>query len=501
MFLINKNLDYDDESGAKPSILPMVMCWLWWPTNYDNFRIPTTKCYANKIRTFLTQIIITTFLLKYYDNDKVIADFDLALQDFYKNGYIFLPISELCEKYGRNISLKYAITAYNICLMFANMSDCYWNKYFYTNFSKNIKINKDFINNATSGIIDVSFNEYMAKYNAKPLSYNKIPNEICEMLDNSLTNVERLDFISNNPTTTSTIYDNSLNNTNLIKNIFNKKFGLQVLYCARTLGPVLSYYYHDHSNFRTATTQNLVESCSERFINKIGNIFDKLYVKNGDFTMVNNYLRLFQNGVRYLSRNLNKFKYNEYLDNERLDFSKPYRSDDSFGQLQVDGTSTITKIHKICRLLDYNIIDELAKMPINMWETILDSKNDQFDDIMDEFNLAIINCGNLAFSTTIGDQCWKYYSIGFSNNIVPTNVKIVKEQFCVYRNASDIAYIIPLFVNLYEYFNVVDDAETETMVENRLKLVKNVEKCLENMKKLANIKQVKENIKVTIEDY
>lgn len=269
----------------------------------------------------------------------------------------------------------------------------------------------------------------------------------------------------------------------------------------RIFGARLSYYYHDHSNFRTPTTQNLVESCSERFINKIENIFDKLYVKNGDFTMVNNYLRLIQNSVRYLSRNLNKFECNEYSDNERLDFSKPYHSDDSFGQLQVDGTSTITKIHKICRLLDYNIIDELAKMPVNMWETILESKSDKFDNIMDEFNLAIINCGNLAFSTIIGNQCWKYYNMNFNPNIAPTNVKIVKDQFCVYRNASDIAYIIPLFVNFYEYFSVVDDKETMLMVENRQKLAEQTETCLTNMKKLGNIKQIKESINVIIKDY
>lgn len=135
-----------------------------------------------------------------------------------------------------------------------------------------------------------------------------------------------------------------------------------------------------------------------------------------------------------------------------------------------------------------------------MWETILDSKHDKFDEIMDEFNLAIINCGNLAFSTIIGDQGWKDFDISFNPNITPVNVKIIKDEFYAYQDPTDIFYTIPLFVNLYEYFNVVDDVETETIVKNRLKLTEQVEKCLENMKKLANIKQVKENIKVTIED-
>lgn len=502
MLLVYKNLEYRDKNEPKPSILPMVLCWLWWPTNYSNFIIPTGKCYATRVKTFLTQTILTTFLLKYCDNSQVMADFNSALKDCYKNGFDFSPISNLCKKYGRNISLKYAITAYNICLMFIRSTDCRDNRDFYSNFSRNIKVNKDFVNNATSDIIDVSFDEYVAKYNAKQLLYDKIPNEICKILDDSLTHAQRFDFIAYNNLAKTTLYDNILNVTSFAKNIFNKKFGLQTLYCVISFGSVLSYYYYEYVNkIGRPSTQNFVESRFRvRFIDKIANIFDKLYAENGDFTTINAYLKLVQNNARYASRNLNKFEHNEYSDNERLDFNKPYYSDDSFGQLQVDGTATITKIHKLCRLLDYNIIDELAQMPVNMWETILDSKRDQFDNIMDEFNLAIINCGNLAFSTIIGDKCWKYYSIKFNNNITPANVKIIKDEFCIYQNATNISYIIPLFVNFYEYFNVVDDKESKTMVKNRLKLAEQVEKYLENMKKLANIKQVKENIKVTIED-
>lgn len=89
MLLIYKNLEYRDKNEPKPSILPMVMCWLWWPTNYSNFIIPTRKCYATRIRTFLTQTILTTFLLKYHDNYQVMADFNSALKDFYKTVLIF----------------------------------------------------------------------------------------------------------------------------------------------------------------------------------------------------------------------------------------------------------------------------------------------------------------------------------------------------------------------------------------------------------------------------
>ena len=223
MLLVYKNLEYRDKNEPKPSILPMVMCWLWWPTNYSNFIIPTRKCYATRVKTFLTQTILTTFLLKYYNNSQVMADFNSALKDFYKNGLDFTPISNLCKKYGRTISLKYVITAYNICLMFIRSTDFRDNKDFYSNFSRNIKVDKDFVNNATSDIIDVSFDEYVAKYNAKPLLYDKNPNEICKMLDNSLTHAQRFDFIAYNNLTKTTLYDNILNVTSFAKNIFNKK--------------------------------------------------------------------------------------------------------------------------------------------------------------------------------------------------------------------------------------------------------------------------------------
>ena len=499
MFLVYDSLEY---KAPEVPILPSVICRLWWPTNYNGFRL-SSQYYATKNRNFLTQIIITTFLLKYCNNAQIMADFSLKLKDFYNSELDFLPISELCKKYGRNISLKYIIAAYNICLMFAKQLDCYDYKHFYTSFSENIELNKDFVNNATNDINDINFGKFTKKYGVKILERNKIPNEVHEMLHDSLAHAVKLTFIGyyNSAKQPISPYNNDLNVTSFAKNIFNKKFGLQTLYCVMSIGNVLSHYYYNYSTrIYDYVTKNLVESRSGRFINKIENIFNKLYVKNGDFTTISNYLKLVQDDVRYALRDLNKFEYNKYDYNERLDFSKPYCSDDSSGRLQVDSTATITKIRKLCRLLDYNIVDELIKMPVNMWETILDSKRDRFDNIMDEFNLAIINCANLAFSTIVDDHCyfWKSYVISFNKSITPTYIKI---EFNGGQNIDHISYNIFSYMKFYDYFNVVDDVETKTVTENRLKMVKQVETCLKNMKKLESIKQVRENINVIVKEF
>lgn len=222
-------------------------------------------------------------------------------------------------------------------------------------------------------------------------------------------------------------------------------------------------------------------------------------LKNGDYILVDAYLKLIQDNVRYALRDWNKFEQNEYDDSERLDFSKPYCSDDASGRHQIDGTATTTKIRKLCRLLDYDVVNELAKMPINMWETVLGSKRDKFDNIMDEFNLVIINCANLAFSTIIDDpHYWNYYVISFNKNITPTDIRV---EFSGRKNINDISYKISSCMNFYDYFNVVGDEETKTMAENRREIAKQTEKCLENMKKLTNVKQVKNNINIITKEY
>jgi hypothetical protein len=156
------------------------------------------------------------------------ADFSLKLKDFYNSELDFLPISELCKKYGRNISLKYVIAAYNICLMFAKQLDCYDYKHFYTSFSENIELNKDFVNNATNDINDINFGEFTKKYGVKILELNKIPNGVHEMLHDSLAHAVKLTFIGyyNSAKQPISPYNNDLNVTNFAKNIFNQKFGL-----------------------------------------------------------------------------------------------------------------------------------------------------------------------------------------------------------------------------------------------------------------------------------
>ena len=499
MFLIYKNLvdKYENETESESLALSSAICRLWYPTNYNSFKP------ESNLSNYLTQIIILTFLLKYYDNAQAMADFNLALKEFYEKDLDFSPISQLCEKYGKNISLKYILTAYDVYFMSARQTDCYDNENFYKHFNEKIIINKDFVNNATSDIIDINFSDFTKKYCVKILEPNNIPDGIYKMLHDSLAHVQKFDFINYNNSVGQYAYPYNidLNDMSFAKNIFSKKFGFQTLYCVITIGNVLSHYYYNNGlRFGHGyITKNLVESRSERFADKIGNIFDKLYAVNDDFTTINAYLKLVQDNVRSALRNLNKFEHNKYDDNERLDFSKPYRSNIRSGRLQIDGAATITRIRQLCRLLDYNIIDEFVKMPVNMWETILDSKRDRFDNIMDEFNLAIINCANLAFSTIDNPQySWKGYIISFNNNITPTDIRI---EFDGCQNIDNISYNILLNIKFYDYFNVVDDVKTKIMAENRLKLIEQVEKCLENMKKLANVKQVKRNINITTRIY
>lgn len=499
MFIVYKTLvdKYENEAESESLVLSSTISHLWYPTNYNNFKP------ESNLDNFLTQIIILTFLLKYYNNTQAMADFDLALKEFYEKDLDFSPISQLCEKYGKNISLKYILTAYNVYFMSARQTDCYDNENLYKHFNEKIIINKDFINNATNDIIDINFNEFTEKYNVKILERNKTPDEIYKMLHDSLAHVQKFDFINykNSVKQYAYPYNIDLNDISFAKNIFSKKFGFQTLYCVMSIGNVLSHYYYNNGlRFGNGhITGNLVEMRSERFADKIGNIFDKLYAESGDFTAINAYLKLVQDNVRFALRNLNKFEHNEYSDNEQLDFSKPYRSDICSGRLQIDGTATITRIRKLCQLLDYNIIDEFVKMPVNMWETMLEAKRDKFDDIMDEFNLAIINCANLAFSTIDNPQYyWKGYIISFNNNITPTDIRI---EFDGCQNIDNISYNILLNIKFYDYFNVVDDVKTKIMAENRLKLIEQVEKCLENMKKLANVKQVKRNINITTRIY
>lgn len=499
MFLIYKILEdkYENETESESLVLSSTISHLWYPTNYNNFKP------ESNLDNFLTQIIILTFLLKYYNNAQAMVDFNLALKEFYEKDLDFSPISQLCEKYGKNISLKYILTAYDVYFMSARQTDCYDNENLYKHFNEKIIINKDFVNNATGDIIDINFTEFTEKYNVKILERNKTPDEIYKMLHDSLTHVQKFDFINykNSVKQYAYPYNIDLNDISFAKNIFSKKFGFQTLYCVMSIGNVLSHYYYNNGlRFGNGyITENLVEMRSGRFADKIGNIFDKLYAVNGDFTAINAYLKLVQDNVRFALRNLNKFEHNEYSDNEQLDFSKPYRSGIHSGRLQIDGTANITRIRKLCRLLDYNIIDEFVKMPVNMWETMLAAKRDVFDDIMDEFNLAIINCANLAFSTIDNPQYhWKGYIISFNNNIMPIDIRI---EFDGCPNIDDISYNILLNIKFYDHFNVVGDEETKTMVENRLKLIEQVEKCLENMKKLVNVKQVKRNINVTTRIY
>lgn len=74
MFLIYKILEdkYENETESESLALSSAICHLWYPTNYNSFKP------ESNLSNYLTQIIILTFLLKYYNNSQVMADFNLA---------------------------------------------------------------------------------------------------------------------------------------------------------------------------------------------------------------------------------------------------------------------------------------------------------------------------------------------------------------------------------------------------------------------------------------
>lgn len=107
MFLTYKTIvdKYENETESESLVLSSTISHLWYPTNYNSFK-PELN-----LSNYLTQIIILTFLLKYYNNAQAMVDFNLALKEFYEKDLDFSPISQLCEEYGKNISLKYILTA------------------------------------------------------------------------------------------------------------------------------------------------------------------------------------------------------------------------------------------------------------------------------------------------------------------------------------------------------------------------------------------------------
>lgn len=249
VLLVYNSLEYEEKVPIKSPILFNVMCRLWIPEICTDFKL-VQQNNLTKTRSFFIRIIILTFLLKYYNDDRVMTDFNSALQDFYENDLNLSSIFKLCEKYGRKISIKYVVTAHNICTMFAGKLDFDDNKDFYTNFSKNIKVDKDFVNNATSDVIDITFDEFIEKYNIKLLDNNRISSEIHKMLHDSLVYVQKFDFIGYNNAIgqISTPYSNDLNVTSFARNIFSKKFGLQTLSLHVTRGvsknlPIIFYYW------------------------------------------------------------------------------------------------------------------------------------------------------------------------------------------------------------------------------------------------------------------
>lgn len=122
-----------------------------------------------------------------------------------------------------------------------------------------------------------------------------------------------------------------------------------------------------------------------------------------------------------------------------------------------------------------------------MWQAVLDAKIDKFDEIVDDFYNAIINCGIMANRSTSDAT---EYAIVFSEKISPDYFGIKK----FWGSSESWSYYIPLCLNFYKYFDTIGLAETDNMLKLREKCVKKLETCLTNMQELFDKSELNEHI-------
>lgn len=114
---------------------------------------------------------------------------------------------------------------------------------------------------------------------------------------------------------------------------------------------------------------------------------------------------------------------------------------------------------------------------------------DKFDEIVDDFYNAIINCGIMANRSNTSDAT--EYAIIFSKKISPDYFMIKKFNW---GSSSSWDYYIPLYLNFYEYFDTIGLTETDNMLKLREKCVEELEPCLTNMQKLLDKGELNEHI-------
>lgn len=487
MFLRYKSLANSYRvNGSLKYLLRESICFLWFNDSTKDYEQWHKMAYNN---AFIHNILISIWL-KYWDNKQVMRDFwktvnSLGTENEHKT------LATLCRKYGRTISLAHIITAYNMCLMFIFQEE---NCNIIYKVLREAKLNKDFIKNATIDVKDFTFDDFIAKYDVKnktlQTDYEFYDKNVKEFLKESLIGVKKLSFTNCDQADSTMPYFNGKCVTKIAKITLNKPLGLQILHVSVTIGNVLTHYFDEYRQHLSDTNaKNLVETDYKQFVNNIENILNKLYVNNSDFIIINNYLKLVNKSVLNVLRQVVDLSIcrSDYYFSLQTEYNNPYN-----GLLdQKDGTAPITRIRKLCNLLDSNVVNQLINTPYDMWRTVLDAKNDKFDEIMDNFNNTIINCGTLIYN--IRNNKPKRF-ISFDKNIAPKYFRI--EKFDDGVNSIPWHYYIPLCLNFYEYFSTIGFTETDNMLKLREKCVKELEMCLINMQKLLDEGKLKEHIEV-----
>lgn len=460
-------------------------CFLWFSDEIKESE--WLDIFYNNI--FINNIFFAIWL-KYWDNSQIMEDF-WKIAENRGDDSEYAALVAFCHKYGRAISIKYIITAYNLCSMFAFQNSSYRTCY---SVLKHIKLDKNFVSNATTDVKDLTFDDFIMRYNMKneslPSDYEFYDEKIDEFLAESLDNVKKLSFTNCDSYNTTMSYFSGECVTNIAKIALNKPLGLQILYATTTIGNVLTYYFREYRRKSgEIDAENIAETDYEQFVNNVENILNKMVANNDNLTIISNYLELVNRCANNaLGQILDLAIYDH---NQAFSLKTPYNNPVAGLRDQKDGTAPITRIRKLCRLLDLNVVNQLINTPYDMWQAVLDAKIDDFDEIVDDFYNAIINCGIMTNRSSTNDAT--EYAIIFSEKISPDYFMIKKFNW---GGSKSWDYYIPLCLNFYEYFDTIGLTETDNMLKLREKCVEELETCLTNMQKLLDKGELNEHIEM-----
>lgn len=459
-------------------LLRQSICLLWFGLKEDFEQRDTSY------EDFVRHNILTAIWLKYRNNRRVMKDFWKIFGTENETESLF----RLCTKYGRTISLAHIITAYNICLMFVFQEE---NRNIIYKVLWESKLNKDFIRNATIDVKDFIFDDFVIKYNVKnkllQTDYDFYDENVKKFLKESLVDVKNLSFTNCCSSDIIMPYFSGKCVTNIAKIALNKPLGLQILYVATTIGNVLTYYFCEYRRKSgDIDAENVAETHYEQLVNNVENILNKMAANNNDLTIISNYLELVNKSANNALGQILDLAICDH--NQTFSLKTPYNNPIAGLRDQKDGTAPITRIRKLCRLLDPNVVNQLINTPYDMWQAVLDARMDKFDEIVDDFYNAIINCG-IMVNRSNSDAT--EYAIVFSKKISPDYFMIKKFNW---GSSASWDYYIPLYLNFYEYFDTIGFTETDNMLKLREKCVEELETCLANMQKLLDNGELNKHI-------